>query len=59
MAKKVSKTKFLKTSKADGKRVAKKPGKRTTSWGTTYTENRPDRADIAPSKKSAKKGKSK
>lgn len=54
-----SKSAFAKTSKADGKRTAKKPGVRKTAWGSAYTETRTDRSDINPSKKAAEAGRSK
>jgi hypothetical protein len=50
---KVSQTKAGK--KADSLVKAKKPGKRTTAWGTTYTETRSNMSDVNPTAKKGKK----
>lgn len=54
-----SKSAFARTSKADGKRTAKKPGLRKSASGNTYVETRTNRSDINPSKKAARSGRSK
>lgn len=37
--------------KQDKDLKAKKSGKRKTAWGTTYTENRPNRSDVGKKQK--------
>jgi hypothetical protein len=37
--------------KSDSKRKALEPGKRTTAWGTSYTETRKNRSDKSAKKK--------
>lgn len=44
-------TGVTKAKKSDSKRKALEPGKRTTAWGTSYTETRKNRSDKSTKKK--------